>query len=209
MIIDLHQRQFIFLSDQMAHTKNVGASPGDDDRRPSPRQPAGPKGKAMKQVTSKKRKYPDAETARAAVVAEVVEHAERGGARSGVVIVDQQLIPAQRVAVEEAEHRHGGPPRTVMMAGRRLAIEEPQHQGEFQQEPQQQPPPAEPQPAQETQVGQQAEETELAPQLRHSGRTSATVPLRPTTQHRGSRPPPRPQGLPPVVHLDLRAATAR
>ena len=80
----------------------------------------------MKQVTSKKRKYPDTETARAAAIAEAVECAERGGARSGVVIVDQQLIPAQRVAVEEAEHRHGGPPRTVMMAGRRLPIVDPQ-----------------------------------------------------------------------------------
>ena len=50
--------------------------------------PVGTKGKATKQVTSKKRKYPDAETARAAAVAEAVEHAERGGAHSGVVIVD-------------------------------------------------------------------------------------------------------------------------
>ena len=56
--------------------------------------PAGTKGKATKQVTSKKRKYPDAEIARAAVVAEAMEHAKRGGARSGVVIVDQQLTPA-------------------------------------------------------------------------------------------------------------------
>ena len=89
LIVDLHQRQFIFLSDQMARTKNIGGGLGDDDRRPPPRQPTGPKGKATKQVTSKKRKYPDAETARAAVVAEAVEHAERGGARSGVVIADQ------------------------------------------------------------------------------------------------------------------------
>jgi len=129
----------------MARTKNVGGGPGDDDRRPPPRQPAGSKGKSTKQVTSKKWKYPDAETVRTAVVAEAVERAERGGARSGVVIVDPQLTPAQRAAVEEAERRHGGPPRTIMMAGRRLAIEEPQRQGESQQEPQQQPPPADPQ----------------------------------------------------------------
>ena len=89
----------------------------------------------MKQVTSKKHKYPDIETARAAAVAEAAEHAERGGARSGVVIVDQQLTPAQRAAVEEAERFHGSPPRTIMMAGRHLAIEEPQPQGESQQEP--------------------------------------------------------------------------
>ena len=73
----------------MAHTKNVGGGPGDDDRRPPPRQPVGPKGKATKQVTSKKRKYPNAETARAAAVAEAVERAERGSDRSGVVIADQ------------------------------------------------------------------------------------------------------------------------
>ena len=29
------------------------------------------------------------------------------------------------------------------------------------------------------------------------------------TQRRGSRPPPRPQGLPLVTHLDLRATTAK
>ena len=39
--------------------------------------PTGPKGKATKKVASKKRKYPDAETARAAAVAEATEHAER------------------------------------------------------------------------------------------------------------------------------------
>ena len=66
----------------MAHTKNIGGGPGDDDQRPPPRLPTGTKGKAMKQVTSKKRKYPDAETARAATVAEVAERVERGGARS-------------------------------------------------------------------------------------------------------------------------------
>ena len=114
----------------MARTKNVGGGLGNDDRRPPPRSPAGTKGKATKQVTSKKRKYPNIETARAAAVAEAAECAERGGARSGVVIVDQQLTLAWRAAVEEAKHLHGGPPGTVMMAGHRLAIEEPQHQEE-------------------------------------------------------------------------------
>ena len=136
--------------------KNVGGGPGDDDRRPPPRLPADPKGKATKKIASKKRKYPDAETAHVAAVVEAVEHAKRGGVRSGVVIVDQQLTPSRRAAVEEAEHFHGSPPRTVMMAGRRLAIEEPQHQVESQQ----QSPPIKPQPAQETQEGQQAEEAE-------------------------------------------------
>ena len=109
----------------MARTKNVGGGPGDDDRRPPPRLPTDAKGKETKKIASKKRKYPDAETARAAAVAEAAERAERGGVRSGVVIVDQQLTPAQRAAVEEAERFHGSPPGTVMMAGHRLAIEEP------------------------------------------------------------------------------------
>ena len=108
MTVDLHQRQFILLSDQMGRTKN---------------DPAGLKGKAMKQVTSKKRKYPNAETARAAAVIEAAERAERGGARSGVVIADQLALDAQG-RLREIERLHGSPPRTVMMAGHRLAIEE-------------------------------------------------------------------------------------
>ena len=72
----------------MAHMKNVGGGPGDEDPRRPPRLPADPKGKVMKKVASKKRKYPNVETARAAAVAEATEHAERGGARSGVVIAD-------------------------------------------------------------------------------------------------------------------------
>ena len=72
----------------MAHVKNVEGGPGDEDRRPPPHQPADPKGKATKKLATWKRKYPDAEIARAAVVAEVADCAERGGARSGVVIAD-------------------------------------------------------------------------------------------------------------------------
>ena len=72
----------------MAHTKNVGGGPDDENRRPPPRQPADPKGKATKKLATRKRKYPDAEIARVAAVAKAVEHAERGGTRSGVVIAD-------------------------------------------------------------------------------------------------------------------------
>ena len=72
----------------MARTKNVGGGLGDEDLRHPPRLPTDPKGKATKKVASKKCKYPDAETARAAAVAEATERAERGGARSGVVIAD-------------------------------------------------------------------------------------------------------------------------
>ena len=77
----------------------------------------------------KKHKYLDADTARAAAVPEVVEHVERGGARSGVVIADQ-LSPSMRAALERVERRHGGPARTVMVGGWRVAIDESQSQGE-------------------------------------------------------------------------------
>ena len=115
----------------MARTKNVGGGLGDDDRRPPPRLPIGIKGKATKKTASKKRKYPDVETTRAAIVAEAVERAERGGARSGVVIVDH-LSPDVQGRLKEIECLHGSPSGTVMMAGRHLAIVEPQRQGESQ-----------------------------------------------------------------------------
>ena len=68
----------------MAHVKNAGGGPGDEDLRPPPCLPTDVKGNATKKITSKKRKYTDADIARAAVVAAAVELAERGGARSGV-----------------------------------------------------------------------------------------------------------------------------
>ena len=109
----------------MARVKNVRGGPDDEDPRPPPRQPIDAKGKA-----TKKRKYPDADTARAAVVAEAADHVERGGARSGVVIADQQLPLATREALEQVERRHGGPAGTVMVAGRRVVLDESQPQGE-------------------------------------------------------------------------------
>ena len=127
----------------MARTKNVGDGPGDEDQRPPPRQPTDPKGKATKKLATRKCKYPDAETVRVAAVAEAAERAERGGACSGVVIADH-LAPDAQGRLEQIESLHGSPSRTVMMAGRRLAIEEPQPQGESQQVPQQT---QEPQPA--------------------------------------------------------------
>ena len=126
------------MSDQMARTKNVGGGPGDDDRRPPPCLPTDPKGKATKKVASKKRKYPDAETARAAAVADAADRAERGGARSGLIIADQPVSPALRAAIEDVERRHGSPAGTATFAGRRVAIEE-------GPSAQQQPPQAEPQ----------------------------------------------------------------
>ena len=46
------------------------------------------KGKGTKKTTSKKQKFADANTARAAAVVATAERAERGGARSGVIIAD-------------------------------------------------------------------------------------------------------------------------
>ena len=83
----------------MAHVKNVIGGPGDEDPRPPPRLPTDVKGKATKKLTTKNRKYVDADTERAAVVVATVDRAERGGARSGVQIADQ-LSPAQRAAIE-------------------------------------------------------------------------------------------------------------
>ena len=134
----------------MACTKNVGGGLGDEDPRHLPRLPIDPKGKATKKTASKKRKYPDAETARAAIVAEATERAERGGARSGVRIVDQ-LSPEARATLEWVERLHGGLAGTLMIGGRRVAIDEDQPQGESQQ----QAPSAE-----QAQEGQQTEETE-------------------------------------------------
>ena len=72
----------------MACVKNDGGDPGDEDSRRPPRLPTNAKGKATKKLATKKRKYPDANKARAAIVAAVAERAEAGGARSGVVIVE-------------------------------------------------------------------------------------------------------------------------
>ena len=55
--------------------------------------PTDVKGKATKKLATKKRKYADADIERAAAVVVAAERAERGGARSGVQIVDQ-LSPA-------------------------------------------------------------------------------------------------------------------
>ena len=119
----------------MARVKNVGGGADDEDLRPSPRLPSKEKGKATKKLATKKRKYPDADTERVAVVVAAVDRVERGGARSGVVIVDQ-LSPAQRAAVQEVERRHGGPAGTTMVGGRHVTIDESQPQGVSQQEPQ-------------------------------------------------------------------------
>ena len=110
---------------QMAHTKNVGGGPGDEDPRPPPRQPTEPKGKATKKLAIRKHKYPDVDTARVAAVVEAAEHAERGGARSGVRIADQ-LSPEARDTLEQVERLHGGPAGTLMIGGRRVAIDEDQ-----------------------------------------------------------------------------------
>ena len=72
----------------MARVKNVGGGPGDEDPRPPPRLPSEVKGKATKKLGTKKRKYADADTERAAAVTATAEHVKNGGAWSGVRIVD-------------------------------------------------------------------------------------------------------------------------
>ena len=49
-------------------------------------------------------------------MAAAAERAEKGGARSGVRIVDQ-LSPAQRAIVERVESLHGSLARTIMLGG--------------------------------------------------------------------------------------------
>ena len=51
--------------------------PGDEDPRPPPHQPVDTKGKVTKKLATRKHKYPDADTVRAATVVEVAERAER------------------------------------------------------------------------------------------------------------------------------------
>ena len=119
----------------MARVKNAGCGPGDEDLRPPPHLSAEVKGKGTKKTTLKKRKFANADTVRVAAVAAAAEHAERGGARSGVVITDQ-LSPAQRAAIEAVERRHGNPAGTVMLEGRHVIMEESQPQGEPQQQAQ-------------------------------------------------------------------------
>ena len=70
----------------MVHVKNIGGSPGDEDPRRPPCLPIDPKGKVTKKLATRKPKYLDADTARAAAVAEAADRAKRGGAHSGVVI---------------------------------------------------------------------------------------------------------------------------
>jgi len=107
----------------MTHVKNAGGGPGDEDPRPPPCLPTNVKGKAMKKLATKKRKYADANTERAAAVVATVDHAERGGARSGVQIADQ-LSPAQRVVIEQVERHHGSLARTIMLKGRHVVLEQ-------------------------------------------------------------------------------------
>ena len=82
----------------MARMKNVGGGPGDEDPRRPPRLPIDPKGKATKKVASKKRKYPDAEKARAAIVAEAAERVEREEVLTVELLL--QIICLQRRMVD-------------------------------------------------------------------------------------------------------------
>ena len=100
----------------MAHVKNIGGGPGDEDPRPPPHQPIEPKGKVTKKLAVRKRKYLDVDTARAIAATEAIEHAKRGGARSGVWIADP-LSPEAMATLQRVERLHGGPAGTLMIGG--------------------------------------------------------------------------------------------
>ena len=85
-----------------------------------------------KKLAVRKRKYLDVDTARAAAVVEAAEHAERRGAHCGVWIADP-LSPEAMATLQRVERLHGGPAGTLMIGGRRVAIDEVQPQGEPQQ----------------------------------------------------------------------------
>ena len=61
----------------MAHVKNVRGGPSDEDPRPPPHLSAEVKGKGTKKTTSKKQKFADTDTTRAATVAAAAERVER------------------------------------------------------------------------------------------------------------------------------------
>ena len=88
MIVDSCQCSYSFQLHQIARVKNIGGGPSDEDPRPPPRLPSEAKGKATKKLAMKKRKYPDADTARVAIVVATAERVEVGGARSGVQIIE-------------------------------------------------------------------------------------------------------------------------
>ena len=115
----------------MARCKNVGGGPSDEDPTPPPRLTAQQKGKAKK-TTKKKCKRDDVETERAAVVVATAERAEIGGPSDGIHI-GNQLSPAQRGAIKRIEASLGSPPRTIMVEGRHVFLEEGLTQGVTEQ----------------------------------------------------------------------------
>ena len=115
----------------MAHCKNIGGGPGDEDPTPSPCLTTQQKGKEKK-TTKKKRKFNDVEAERAAAVAAATERAEIGGSGSGIRIGDQLLL-AQGATVERFDAHLGSPPRTIMLGGRRVSLEESQTKGVTEQ----------------------------------------------------------------------------
>ena len=56
-------------------------------------------------------------------MAATAEHAERGGARGGIPLFNQ-LSLAQRATVERIETSFGSPPRTIMLRGWRVPLED-------------------------------------------------------------------------------------
>ena len=66
-------------------------------------------------------------------MAATVEQTKRGGSGSGIRI-DDQLSPAQRATIQRIETSLGSLPRTIMLRGRCVSLEESQTQGETEQQ---------------------------------------------------------------------------
>jgi len=129
----------------MARCKNVsgptassGGSPGGDGGGDPPRRlSAVEKGKGKKLATMKRKaRDREAEVAEAVAAAAAAKVVEKGG-RSGALRTRADLMSQQRRAVLQVEARHGTPPGSVMLGGRRVCIdvtdaaqEEPELEGE-------------------------------------------------------------------------------
>nr|ACS88371.1 putative protein [Coix lacryma-jobi] len=213
----------------MARCKNVGGGPGDDPPPPPP--PSGDKGKRPQKLVSKKRKRRDRDSEVALAVARAAERAEQGGSTGGLRIHDSSTEQAGQGSSQQAVTRirdllteqqvqallqtEGG---VVRVRGHEYSLDDPADvlPPDFQF-------PSEaasalaaasaggsaPEAQAEGQPEDQPEEQPAQQPLRRSTRTRTQVSPRPEGQRRGGRPPPRPQGPPPVEHLDLRTATAR
>jgi hypothetical protein len=108
---------------EMVRCKNsFGAPPGGGDERCPPRLTAKEKDKGPKKMLAKKkRKRGDADAKIAVAMAVVAKRAERGVR----VHIGDNLIVAQRRALEESAIASGSPPGTTILGGRVVSLADP------------------------------------------------------------------------------------